>query len=99
MSLSITDVLNPISRSAAQPKALPNIAPMLGGSQGPIDDLNNLVAHTGLRFRLDQDAGRVVVSIIDSESGSVLRQIPSEAALRVARSLAHSGRSLLDRFS
>ena len=41
-----------------------------------------------LDFRIDEDSGRVVVSVIDQADGTVLRQMPSEEALRISRNLA-----------
>ena len=40
---------------------------------------------TGMRFDVDDDAQRVVVSIIDSATGEVLRTVPSDAVIRVAK--------------
>jgi flagellar protein FlaG len=40
---------------------------------------------TGMRFDLDTEAERMVVSIIDSATGEVLRTIPNEAVIRVAK--------------
>lgn len=40
---------------------------------------------TGMRFDIDPEAERVVVSIIDSATGEVLRTVPSEAVIRVAK--------------
>lgn len=40
---------------------------------------------TGMRFDVDEDAQRVVVSIIDSQTGEVLRTVPSESVIRIAR--------------
>jgi flagellar protein FlaG len=40
-----------------------------------------------LNFSLDDSTGRVVVKVTDSVSGEVIRQIPSEDALRLAESL------------
>ncbi len=40
---------------------------------------------TGMRFEMDEDAQRLVISIVDSGTGEVLRTIPSEAVLRVAK--------------
>ena len=40
-----------------------------------------------LEFQLDDSSGRVVVKVTDGESGDVVRQIPSEDALRLAESL------------
>lgn len=42
-----------------------------------------------LDFRIDDDSGRVVVSVIDRSNGEILRQMPSEEALRIARHLQH----------
>ena len=49
---------------------------------------------TSLRFRVDDQAHRVVVSVLDHD-GEVILQIPSETALVIARRLALTG-SLLD---
>jgi flagellar protein FlaG len=48
-----------------------------------------------LNFRVDSDTGRVVISVRDAASGDLIRQIPSEEALQLARSLGESGASLL----
>lgn len=47
-----------------------------------------------LNFSLDDTSGRVVVKVTDAMSGDVIRQIPSEDALRLAESLEEA-RSLL----
>lgn len=47
-----------------------------------------------LDFQLDDSSGKVVVKVTDSESGDVIRQIPSEEALKLAESLQEV-RSLL----
>lgn len=43
---------------------------------------------TGMRFELDEDTQQMVVSIIDTKTGDVLRQIPSEEVLHVAKIIA-----------
>lgn len=40
-----------------------------------------------LNFSLDDSTGRVVVKVTDGVSGEVIRQIPSEEALRLAETL------------
>lgn len=40
---------------------------------------------THLQFEIDEDSGRVVVRVIDTDSGETVRQIPAEEALRLAR--------------
>jgi len=47
-----------------------------------------------LNFELDDASGQVVVKVIESESGEVIRQFPSEEALGLAASVEES-RSLL----
>lgn len=50
---------------------------------------------TGMRFDVDAEAQRIVVSIIDSESGEVLRTVPSDAVIRVAKMIVQlQGRSV-----
>jgi flagellar protein FlaG len=44
-------------------------------------------ARTNLSFRVDDALNRVVVSIVDADSGAVLRQIPAEEVVRVAQNL------------
>lgn len=47
--------------------------------------LDNATAGTQLKFRVESDVGRVVVQVVDSQSGEVVRQIPREEAIRLAR--------------
>jgi len=49
-----------------------------------------------LRFRVDPDLHEVVVTMVDSESGSVLRQIPSEDALKLAKALESIGKQFFE---
>lgn len=54
------------------------------------DEINSAMQawDTGMKFEIDEDTHQVVVSIIDSKSGDVLRQIPSEEVLHVAKMIA-----------
>ncbi len=51
---------------------------------------------TSLRFRVDDDSNRVVVSIVDQESGDVIQQIPSEVSLRIAQRMAELGSGMIN---
>ena len=42
-----------------------------------------------LRFRVDDSTGQTVVSVVDAQDGTVLRQIPSEEVLRVMQQFDH----------
>jgi len=54
-----------------------------------VSRLNNYVQslRRDLQFRVDEATDRVVVTVINSESGEVIRQIPSEEVMAVAHSL------------
>ncbi|HLR78925.1 MAG TPA: flagellar protein FlaG [Burkholderiaceae bacterium] len=51
---------------------------------------------TGMRFDVDEEAQRIVVSIVDSSTGEVLRTVPSEAVLRVAKMIVQLQGSSID---
>lgn len=50
--------------------------------------------HRSINFSVDDGSGRVVVKVTDAQSGEVIRQIPSEEALKLAENVAEI-RSLL----
>lgn len=49
-----------------------------------------------LDFSIDDSTGRVVVKVIATESGEVIRQLPSEAALKLAASLSDASSLLFN---
>lgn len=49
-----------------------------------------------LQFSVDSASGETVVQVRDAATGEVIRQIPSEEALRLARALGAQGNSLVD---
>jgi len=50
--------------------------------QGVVDNL----AHN-LRISVDQDTGKTVVKVMDIHTDEVIRQIPTEEAISIARTL------------
>lgn len=50
---------------------------------------------TGMRFEIDEDTHQIVVSIVDTKTGDVLRQIPSEEVLHVAKMITQFQGNLL----
>lgn len=54
-----------------------------------VEKLNDYVQsfQRDLRFSLDEDLGRTVVSVVDRNTQEVIRQIPNETALQLARNL------------
>ncbi|NUT75378.1 flagellar protein FlaG [Pseudomonas sp. C1C7] len=63
-----------------------------------VTDIQEFVqaAQRNLDFSIDDSTGRVVVKVIATETGDVIRQIPSEAALKLAQSLSDASSLLFD---
>ena len=49
----------------------------------------------GLAFKVDEHSGQSIVSVMDINSGDVIRQIPNEEALELAQKLAEVAGFLL----
>lgn len=54
-----------------------------------VDKLNDFVriTHHALEFSVDEDSGRQLIKLIDTKTKEVIRQIPSEEALQIAKAL------------
>lgn len=52
-------------------------------------ELNDYIqsVNRGLEFSVDEDSGRSIIKVVDSETGDVIRQMPSEEILHIARFL------------
>ncbi len=81
-------------QAAAQARSKPTASELQKQLEQALADAR---VQTNLRFRVDEDANRIVVSVVDSDTGETILQIPDEAALAVARRFAATGRGLLDR--
>ena len=49
-----------------------------------------------VEFRVDEGTGRTVVTVRETATGDVIRQIPNEEVLQLARRFAAGSGSLLD---
>ena len=54
--------------------------------QAAVSKINNLVktVQRDLTFNLDEDSGHTVIKVIDTDSGKLVRQIPTEEVLAIA---------------
>ena len=52
---------------------------------------------SSLQFSLDQDSGRTVVKMVDTETAEVLRQFPSEEMLAISKSIDRMQGLLINR--
>tara|TARA_R110002124_G_scaffold95875_2_gene240170 strand:- start:574 stop:978 length:405 start_codon:yes stop_codon:yes gene_type:complete len=64
--------------------------------QTAVSDLQDFIqsVRRDINFNLDEESGRVVVNVTEAASGDVIRQLPSEEALRLSENLSEI-RSLL----
>jgi flagellar protein FlaG len=63
-----------------------------------VTDIREFVQSTqrNLDFSIDDSTGMVVVKVVATESGEVIRQIPSETALKLAQNLSDASSLLFD---
>lgn len=54
-----------------------------------VKKINDFIAPTlqTIQFSIDQESGRLVVKVIDTATQKILRQMPNEVALNVAKTL------------
>ncbi|WP_070962805.1 flagellar protein FlaG [Vibrio sonorensis] len=57
--------------------------------QRMVEQMNDFISsiNTGLSFRVDEEAGRDVVTIYEASTGDIIRQIPDEEMLEILRRL------------
>lgn len=53
-----------------------------------VDQLNQILnANNGVNFKVDQGSGRMVIQVVDRETSTVLRQIPSKEIIEISKAL------------
>lgn len=73
------------SRTSAPASAPPSAAELARALQQLQDDSGPHAKN--LQFSVDQDLNAVIVKVVDGDTKEVIRQIPSEEAVRLARSM------------
>ncbi|CRI56027.1 flagellar protein FlaG [Pseudomonas sp. CCOS 191] len=66
--------------------------------KGAVSEIEKFFRETrrNLEFVTDEESGKIVVKVIASETGELIRQLPSEEALRIAHSLSDVNSVLFD---
>ncbi|AZC87964.1 flagellar protein FlaG [Pseudomonas chlororaphis] len=86
----------PVEKPQADVVALPTVKEGSKGGQTEQDKLKMAIQEIekfvqsvkrNLEFSIDEPSGKVVVKVIASDSGEVIRQIPNEEVLKLANSL------------
>ena len=59
------------------------------GLQQAVDRINGSLppSNQGVEFAIDKDSERVIVKVVDRETREVLRQMPTQEALEIAKAL------------
>ncbi len=75
------------AKEAVRSQELPQPGP--DEVQQAVNTLNKFVSPItqALEFSMDEDSGKTIVKVIDNETQTVLRQIPSVEALEISRTL------------
>jgi flagellar protein FlaG len=88
-----------VGASAPAPGPQPAAPPVAGGNSGAqasAEEVHAAVANANrdiqaftqsLEFEIDRDTDTVVVRLVDTQDGKVLRQVPSQEMLAIARAL------------
>lgn len=74
------------SRQAPQPAPAASAEEVREAADKINKALQSLVS-SSLEFSVDQDSGRTIVRVVDVETKDIIRQIPNEEALAIAKSL------------
>ncbi|KPN77441.1 flagellar protein FlaG [Shewanella sp. Sh95] len=55
-----------------------------------VSELSDMMSmmRKGLAFKVDENSGQAVVTVLDRDTGDVIRQMPSEEALKLAEKLS-----------
>ena len=98
----------PVARSADTTRGSDNLEPKAVNAiedsndiekvKSAVSDIEQFLSSSrrNLEFSTDEESGKIVVRVIASETGELVRQLPSEEALRIARSLSDVNSILFD---
>lgn len=61
-----------------------------------VERLSDYVQHMSrdLQFSVDEESGKTIVRVLDSETGDIIRQIPSDELLAISKAIAENMESL-----
>lgn len=94
----VTAVAAPTKEPAPveQPKAETR-QPSIAELENAVRELNQSMKanHSNLSFSVDQDTQRTVVSVLDSQTGEVIKQFPSKEAIAISKAIGEIQQGLL----
>jgi len=98
----------PVSRTADAPRGSDTLEPKAVSAaekgteaekvKSAVSEIEKFLSSSrrNLEFSTDEESGKIVVKVIASETGELIRQLPSEEALRIAHSLSDVNSLLFD---
>lgn len=77
----------PVQTNAAVERA--NTAPSIDQVKQAVQDINKSfqALSRGLEFTIDEDSNRTIVKVVDQQTKEVIRQLPSQETLEIAKAL------------
>ncbi|AZF22601.1 MULTISPECIES: flagellar protein FlaG [unclassified Pseudomonas] len=95
---ALAPVVTDKDKSKVEPAAPTTDTARPGDLEKAVTDIKEFVqaAQRNLDFTIDDSTHRVVVKVIATDTGEVIRQIPSETALKLAQSLSSASHVLFD---
>ncbi|MFF5865849.1 flagellar protein FlaG [Pseudomonas sp. NPDC012596] len=98
----------PVARSADAPRGSDTLEPKAVSAaekgtdaekvKSAVSEIEKFLSSSrrNLEFSTDEESGKIVVKVIASETGELIRQLPSEEALRIAHNLSDVNSLLFD---
>ncbi|MCB5188016.1 flagellar protein FlaG [Methylobacillus caricis] len=79
----------PAALGSKQASQGPEVDPSQNSVESAVKQINEFISPVmqSIQFSTDNDSGKVVVKVVDSETQKVLRQIPNEEVLQIAKTL------------
>jgi flagellar protein FlaG len=79
----------PVATGADAAAVTPAPAPKPEKVREAVEEIQQFVnkVTTNVQFSVDNDTGRTIVSVVDAETKQVVRQIPTEDVMKIARAL------------
>lgn len=81
----------PAAKEAVEEPTLPQVKTAVREVNAMLE-----IRSIGLQFEIDQDTHKVIVKVVDRNSGEVIRQVPNEEVVRIAKVMGEMSGLLVD---
>lgn len=97
-SVTAVAVATPVSEPVPEKKPVEEMRqPSIAELESAVRELNQSMKanHSNLAFSVDQDTQQTVVSVMDSQTGEVIKQFPSKEAIAISKAIGEIQQGLL----